>query len=140
MTPKTTTNKNVEINRQWHLIDLSGQTLGRVSTKIASLLVGKFKNTFSYHIDNGDYVVVINSDKIKVTGKKLKQKIYYHYTGFAGNLKEISLGELLAKDSRKVIRNSVYGMIPKNKLRDLRIKRLKIFMGSEHPYTDKFAK
>jgi len=137
---KTTTNKNITIDRKWHLIDLSGQTLGRISTQIAGLLIGKSKNTFSYHIDNGDYVVVINSDKIKVTGKKLKQKIYYHHTNYAGNLKEISLGELLQKDSRKVIRNSVYGMIPKNKLRDLRIKRLKIFMGSEHPFADKISK
>lgn len=137
---KTTVNKGDLIVRKWHLIDLSGKTLGRVCVEIASLLMGKNKVDFSYNRDEGDYVVALNAKDIKVTGNKLKEKIYYHHTPFSGHLKEITLGDLLKKDARKVISNGVYGMIPKNKLRDQRMTRLKIFVGSEHPYADKFSK
>lgn len=135
---KTTVLKGNQVERNWHLIDAQGQTLGRLCTQISPLLMGKNKPTFSYNRDDGDYVVVVNADKIKVTGRKLKQKIYYHHTAWSGHLKSLTLAELLDKDARKVIQNGVYGMLPKNKLRDTRMTRLKIFIGPDHKYTDKF--
>lgn len=137
---KTTVLKGNQVERNWHLIDLSGQTLGRICTQIATILMGKDKTTFSYHRDDGDYVVAINAENIKVTGSKLKEKIYYHHTHWSGGLKELTLAEMLQKDPRKVISHGVYGMLPKNKLRDIRMTRLKVFVGSQHPYTDKIKK
>ena len=137
---KTTVTKGNLVKRQWQLIDLSGQTLGRVCTQIAQILMGKNNPLFSYHRDDGDYVIAINSDKIQATGKKLKDKIYRHHTHWSGGLKELTLKEMLQKDSRQVIIHGVYGMLPKNKLRDVRIARLKVFVGSDHPYTDKLSK
>ena len=130
----TTTLKSTDLNRKWHLIDLDGQILGRISTEIAKLLMGKGKALTGAHLDNGDYVVAINSDKIKVTGKKLTDKIYYSHSGFPGGLKDITLQELLTKDSRKVIEKSVKGMLPKNKHQQDRQRRLKIFAGDKHLY------
>jgi large subunit ribosomal protein L13 len=130
----TTTLKPTDLSRKWHLIDLDGQILGRVSTEIAKLLMGKGKTLTGAHLDNGDYVVAINSDKIKVTGNKLSDKIYYRHSGFPGGLKDITLQELLTKDSRKVIEKSVKGMLPKNKHQQSRQRRLKIFAGDKHPY------
>ncbi|MFA6518787.1 MAG: 50S ribosomal protein L13 [Candidatus Shapirobacteria bacterium] len=124
--------------RQWHLIDVAGLTLGRISTKIAGLLIGKGLPGFSYHQDSGDFVVVINTDKIRVTGDKLNSKIYNSYSGFPGGLKSLSLKQLMAKDSTLVIKNAVAGMIPKNRLRHLRMARLKIFASSQHPFTSNF--
>ena len=137
---KTTVLKGNQVDRAWHLIDLSGQTLGRICTQIATILMGKDKTTFSYHRDDGDYVIAINAENIKVTGKKLKEKIYYHHTHWSGGLKELTLAEMLKKDPRKVISHGVYGMLPKNKLRDIRMTRLKVFVGADHPYTDKIKK
>lgn len=137
MKTKTSTPKTATIARNWILIDLSGQTLGRVCTKIAQTLMGKNRLNFSYHLDQGDYVVAINSDQIRVTGKKLKNKLYQSYSGHPGGLKELTLKEMLQKDSRLVIRHGVYGMLPKNKLRDRRMVRLKIFADANHPYSDK---
>ncbi|MBU4210335.1 50S ribosomal protein L13 [Patescibacteria group bacterium] len=135
---KITTIKPIkDIKRYWHFIDLEGQTLGRISTKIAKLLTGKDKVQFCYHHDWGDYVIAVNSNKIKTTGKKLKDKIYYRHSGYAGNLKEIQLKDLMKKDSRKVIYASVYGMVAKNKLRKPRMRRLKIFKTADHPYQGK---
>jgi large subunit ribosomal protein L13 len=125
--------------RQWHLVDVSGLTLGRVATKIAGLLIGKGLPAFSYHQDSGDFVVAVNTDKIKVTGNKLNSKLYQSYTGFPGGLKTLTLKQLLLKDSRLVVRNAVAGMIPKNRLRHLRLARLKLFAGSEHVHQDKFT-
>jgi len=140
MKTKTTVLKGSNPVRSWVLIDLSGKTLGRAATEIASILMGKNKVTFSYHRDDGDYVVAINAADIQVTGRKLKQKIYYRHTAWSGHLKELKLSELLAKDPRKVISHGVYGMLPKNKLRDIRMTRLKVFVGSDHKYADKFNK
>ncbi|HBP50918.1 MAG: 50S ribosomal protein L13 [Candidatus Shapirobacteria bacterium GW2011_GWE1_38_10] len=140
MKTKTTVLKGSNPVRSWVLIDLSGKTLGRAATEIAAILMGKNKVTFSYHRDDGDYVVAINAKDIVVTGKKLKQKIYYHHTGYAGHLKEMSLKELMVKDPRKVIEFAVHGMIPKNHLRSLRMRRLKIYANAEHKYTDKIGK
>ncbi|PJE66617.1 50S ribosomal protein L13 [Candidatus Shapirobacteria bacterium CG10_big_fil_rev_8_21_14_0_10_36_6] len=132
----TITKKNTVIHK-WHLIDLSGQTLGRACVKIAHILMGKDKPSFSFQRDDGDYVIAINTDKIVVTGKKLTDKIYYHHTAFAGHLKEMSLKDMMSKDSRQVIMHGVNGMLSKNKQRDRRLARLKLFTGSEHPYGDK---
>lgn len=137
---KTTVLKGNQVERTWHLIDLKDQTLGRVCTEIAQILMGKNKPTFSYHRDDGDYVVAINAAEVQSTGRKLKQKIYRHHTHWSGGLKELSLGEMMIKDPRKVITTGVYGMLPKNKLRDQRMTRLKVFVGSEHKYADKFNK
>lgn len=132
---KTTTLKPTDIKRVWHLIDLDGQVLGRAAVKIATLLMGKGKALTGAHLDNGDYVVAINSDKISVTGKKLTDKIYYSHSGFPGGLKEISLQDLLAKDSRKVIEKAVKGMLPKDKHQQNRLRRLKLFTDDKHPYS-----
>ena len=126
--------------RQWHLVDLQNQTLGRVCVEIANKLMGKNKVDFSPNRDAGDYVVVINAKDVQVTGNKLKEKVYYHHTGYAGHLKEFTLGQLMKSDPRKVIHHGVLGMLPKNKLRHDRMTRLKIFVGSENPYNDKINK
>ncbi len=131
--------KDEKIVRSWHLVDLSTQTLGRACTQIAQYLMGKNKAGFSYHQDQGDYVVAINVSKIKTTGNKLKDKVYYYHTAYSGHLKSYTLGQLLKDDPKEVLRHGVYGMIPKNRLRDVRMTRLKIFIGSEHPYQDKLS-
>ena len=137
---KTSVLKGNQVNRNWHLIDLSNQTLGRICTQIASILMGKDKTTFSYHRDDGDYVVAINAADIRVTGSDLKDKIYRRHTHWPGGLKELTLNEKNKKDPRLVIKSGVYGMLPKNKLRDRRMTRLKIFTDSNHPYADKLTK
>ena len=126
--------KPSEVQRKWHLIDAEGKTLGRLSTEIAKLLRGKHKVTFTPHVDGGDYVVVINADKIEVTGKKRDNKVYRHHTGYIGNLKEINFKKLQEKKPEEIIRLSVSGMLPKNKLRAPMMKRLRIFAGSGHTH------
>lgn len=140
MITNTPVTKAKEIKRAWHLIDLSDRILGRASTEMASLLIGKHKADLSSHLDSGDYVVAINSDKIKVTGKKLSQKMYYTHSGFPGNLKETTLQEKLTKDSREVIEHAVKGMLPKNKLQDVRLGRLKVFKDANHTYQAQIKK
>ena len=120
--------------KKWHLVDADGEILGRLATKIATILMGKHKHSYSPHIDNGDYVVVINAEKVRVTGKKLKQKIYYSHSGYPGGLKEITLGELLKKHPERVIIYAVEGMLPKNKLGRKMIKKLKVYAGPTHPH------
>jgi large subunit ribosomal protein L13 len=137
---KTKSTKASEIKRHWHLMDASGQVLGRLSTEIAVLLMGKGKPYFVNHLDCGDYVVVINASRVKVTGRKNKQKLYRRHSGFPGGFKEASFEEQLAKDPRKIVRHAVAGMLPKNKLRKPRLARLKIFPEIKHPYQDKFKK
>lgn len=137
---KTTVLKGNQVECSWHLIDLQGQTLGRICTQIAQILMGKNKTTFSYHRDDGDYVVAINASDIKVTGSKLKEKLYRHHTHWSGGLKELTLAEMMQKDPRQVIVHGVYGMLPKNKLRDVRMTRLKVFVGADHKYADKLNK
>jgi len=137
MKAKTTVTKGNIIERQWHLIDLNDQVLGRACVKLASILQGKDKADYSPNRDAGDYIVAINAGKIRVTGKKLQDKVYYHHTGFAGHLRELTLGQLMEKDPCLVISHGVMGMLPKNKLRDRRMTRLKIFIDASHPYNDK---
>jgi len=134
---RTKSTKKSEIKRNWHLIDAKDQILGRLSTKIASLLMGKHKPYYVSHLDCGDYVVVVNAADVQVSGRKRKQKMYYRHSGYPGGFKEISFEQQMAKDPRKVIHHAVAGMLPKNKLRDQRLARLKIFVDEKHPYEDK---
>jgi large subunit ribosomal protein L13 len=129
---KTYSAKPSEVTREWYVIDASDATLGRISTKIATLLTGKGKPMFTHHIDCGDHVIVINADNLVVTGNKLNDKMYYRHSQYPGSLKEATLADKMAKDSTDVIRLSVKGMLPKNKLVEPRLARLKIYAGSEH--------
>ena len=123
-----------DVQREWFIVDATGKTLGRLATEIAKVLMGKHKPTYTPHVDGGDFVVVINAEKVFVTGKKLTDKIYYKHTGYMGHLKETTLKEMLEKKPEEVIRLAVRGMLPKNKLRDRRMKRLKVYAGPEHPH------
>lgn len=132
---KTYSQKPTEVTRRWVLIDASTATLGRVASAAAKYLIGKSKPTYTAHIDAGDYVVIINAAKVVVTGDKETDKMYYRHSGFVGNLKEITLGDLRKKSPEKVIELAVKGMIPANKLADERMKRLRIFPGENHDHT-----
>jgi large subunit ribosomal protein L13 len=134
MNKSTFSAKPTDVKRQWYLIDANDASLGRISTVAAKILTGKDKTIFTKHIDCGDYVVVINSDKLKVTGDKLKSKMYYRHSGYPGALKELKLEQLMSKDSTKVIEHSIRGMLPVNKLRDSRLKRLKIYRNDQHKH------
>jgi large subunit ribosomal protein L13 len=118
--------------RQYHLFDAQGKVLGRMATEIAKILDGRNKVDYTPNIDGGDFVVVINADKIRVTGNKLEGKIYHHFSGYPGGISSISLKNLLKKDSKKVIQNAVYGMLPKNKLRDKMMLRLYVYADAQH--------
>lgn len=131
---KTYSQKGAEIKREWYLIDASTLPLGKLAVVIADKLMGKSKVTYTPHIDNGDYVVVINAKNIKVTGDKMTDKMYYRHSGFPGGLKELKLEEVIEKDPSVAIREAVKGMLPKNKLAAERLKRLKIFEGMEHAH------
>lgn len=126
------------ITHNWHLIDLKGQNLGRISTQIAKLLMGKHKADFAPNLDNGDYVVAINANEITVTGNKAEDKKYYRHSGFRKGLREVTLGELRELDSRKLIETSVKGMLPKNKLQQPQMRRLKVYRDDKHPYLKHF--
>ena len=132
---KTYSAKPSDVTRSWYVIDASEAPLGRLATRIADLLTGKGKPMFTRHIDTGDYVIVINSDKLVVTGKKLDDKMYYRHSNYPGGLTETTLKAQLDKDSTKVIHKAVRGMLPVNKLRDDRLARLKIYRGKEHNHT-----
>jgi len=118
--------------RQTHLFDAQGKILGRLATEIAKIIDGRNKVDYTPNIDGGDIIIVINADKIRVTGNKLEGKIYHHFSGYPGGISSITLKDLLKKDSRKVIKSAVYGMLPKNKLRDKMMLRLHIYTGAEH--------
>ncbi|MBP9761848.1 50S ribosomal protein L13 [Candidatus Saccharibacteria bacterium] len=131
---KTYSAKPTEVQRQWHIIDASETTLGRVATQVATLLTGKAKPMFTSHIDCGDFVIVINADKLMVTGGKEEKKMYYNHSGFPSGLRERQLKDLMNSDSTEVIYKAVRGMLPVNKLRDGRLKRLKIYAGDQHEH------
>jgi large subunit ribosomal protein L13 len=134
---KTTTlsAKPAEVRRDWFVVDADGKTLGRMATEIARRLRGKHKTIYTPHVDTGDYIVVINADKIRVTGNKLKNKMYYHHTGYIGGIKSISLGKQLDKAPERVIQSAVKGMLPKNPLGRSMFGKLKVYAGAEHPHT-----
>ena len=131
---KTFSLKNTEVERDWVIFDASDKVLGRFATKIADKLRGKDKPTFTPHVDGGDFVVVINADKVKVTGNKVEQKKYYKHSLYPGGLKEKSYKEVLENNPERIIENAVKGMLPKNKLGKSMIKKLKVYSGSKHPH------
>jgi large subunit ribosomal protein L13 len=131
---KTYTAKPHEIEQSWYLVDAEGKTLGRLATQIADLLRGKGKPQYTPHVDTGDFVVVVNAERIHVTGNKLEQKLYYRHSGYPGGLRVRTLEEQLARRPEEVIRKAVKGMLPKNKLAARQIVKLKVYAGPDHPH------
>jgi large subunit ribosomal protein L13 len=131
---KTWNLKPGEVTRRWYVVDAEGQTLGRLATRIADTLRGKGKPEYTPHVDSGDFVVVVNAEKIQVTGNKLDQKMYYRHSGYPGGLRQRTLREQLNRRPTEVIRKAVKGMLPKNKLASAQITKLKVYAGPEHPH------
>ena len=131
---RTFSAKSHDIDRNWYLVDAQNKTLGRLSTEIAHRLRGKHKPIYTPHVDTGDYIVVVNASKIRVTGKKMTDKVYYKHSGYIGNLKSENLETMLEKYPEKVLMKSVRGMLPKSKLGRAMIKKLKVFAGTEHAH------
>jgi large subunit ribosomal protein L13 len=132
---KTFSAKPAEVKRDWYVVDAEDKVLGRLATQIAHRLRGKHKPEYTPHVDTGDYIVVVNAEKIRVTGNKMKNKIYYHHTGYIGNLKSITLEKQLDKAPERVIEAAVKGMLPKNSLGRTMFKKLKVYAGTEHQHT-----
>lgn len=132
---KTFSAKTAEVKRDWYIIDADNKVLGRLAAKIASRLRGKHKPEYTPHVDTGDYIVVVNAEKIHVTGTKEKNKMYHHHTGYIGNLKSISFEKLIKKSPEKIIQTAVKGMLPKNSLGREMIKKLKVYAGPEHRHS-----
>lgn len=131
---KTYMAKPLEVERKWYLIDASGQTLGRLATEVATILRGKHKPTYTPHVDTGDYVIIINAEKIVLTGKKLDQKMYRRHSGYPGGLKEMTYRNLLNKRPERAIETAIKGMLPHNRLGRKMFTKLKVYKGSEHPH------
>ena len=131
---KTFSAKPAEVRRDWYVVDATGKTLGRLSTEIARRLRGKHKPEYTPHVDTGDYIVVVNAEKVRVTGNKLKDKMYHHHTGYIGNLKSISLEKLLDKSPERAIEKSVKGMLPRGPLGRKMLSKLRVFAGPEHTH------
>jgi len=131
---KTFSAKSEEVRRDWYLVDATGKTLGRLSTEIASRLRGKHKPEFTPHVDTGDYIVVVNAEKIRVTGNKLKDKMYHRYTGYVGNLKSMPLEKLMEQHPERALELSVKGMLPRNPLGRKMFSKLRVFKGPEHSH------
>jgi large subunit ribosomal protein L13 len=131
---RTFTAKEAEIERRWYVVDAENQTLGRLATRIALVLKGKHKPTYTPHLDCGDFVIVVNAEKVRVTGRKLDQKFYHRYSGYPGGLSSISLRDQLAKYPERVIKAAVKGMLPKNSLGRQMFKKLKVYAGDAHPH------
>lgn len=129
-----------KITREWYCIDVGGKVLGRIAAEIVKLLQGKHKTNYVSYLDMGDNVIVINAQKVKLTGNKSSSKIYRYYSGYPGGLRSTTAHELLDKKPEEVIRHAVSGMLPKNKLRDRRLARLFVFSGKEHPYEEKLKR
>ena len=130
----TVSAKPAEVRREWFLVDAEGKTLGRLASEIARRLKGKHKPIFTPHVDTGDYIVVVNAEKVAVTGNKMKDKMYHHHTGYVGNLKSISLEKQLQKAPERVLEAAVKGMLPRNPLGRAMMKKLRIFAGPEHTH------
>jgi large subunit ribosomal protein L13 len=131
---KTFSAKSEDVRRDWFVVDATDKTLGRLATELASRLRGKHKPIFTPHVDTGDHIVVVNAARIRVTGNKLKDKIYHHHTGYIGNLKSISLEQLMEKQPEQALTYAVKGMLPKNRLGRAMMKKLRIFAGPEHTH------
>ena len=132
---KTFSPKPEDIKRDWYTVDAEGQILGRLATQIAHRLRGKHKPEFAPHVDNGDFIVVVNCDKIRVTGNKMDKKKYYRHTGYVGGIKEITLGAMMQKKPSQALMLAVKGMLPRNRLGRAMLKKLKVYAGTEHPHT-----
>jgi large subunit ribosomal protein L13 len=132
---KTISAKAETVKRDWYIIDATDKTLGRLATELAHRLRGKHKPVYTPHVDTGDYLVVVNAEKIAVTGKKLDDKVYHHVTGYVGNIKSIALKDLLAKYPERALEIAVKGMLPKNPLGRAMYRKLKVYKGAEHPHT-----
>jgi len=132
---KTFVAKPAEVKRDWYVVDAEGKTLGRLATEIALRLRGKHKAEYTPHVDTGDYIIVINAEKITVTGNKAKDKIYYHHTGFIGGIKEISFEKLIERAPERVIETAVKGMLPKGPLGRAMYRKLKVYAGTEHQHS-----
>ena len=132
---KTQSVNKESVLHDWYLVDADGKTLGRLSTQIANRLRGKHKPEFTPHVDTGDYIVVINADKIHVTGKKETDKFYYHHTGFPGGIKSVALGKMREKSPEKILENAVKGMMPRNRLGRAMLSKLKVYAGNAHPHS-----
>jgi large subunit ribosomal protein L13 len=137
---KTYNAKRGEISRDWYVVDADGQTLGRLATEIANVLRGKGKPQYTPHVDTGDFIVVVNAEKVQVTGNKLDQKLYYRHSGYPGGLRSRTLREQLDRRPEEVIRKAVRGMLPKNRLARRQITKLKIYAGPEHPHVSQTPK
>jgi large subunit ribosomal protein L13 len=131
---RTFTAKKEEITRAWYVVDAEGQTLGRLASQIAPIIRGKHKPIYTPHLDCGDFVIVVNADKVRVTGRKLDQKFYHRHSGYPGGLTSISLRDQLARYPERVIQAAVRGMLPKNRLGRQMIKKLKVYAGEAHPH------
>jgi large subunit ribosomal protein L13 len=131
---KTFSAKPAEVRRDWYVVDATGKTLGRLSTEIARRLRGKHKPEYTPHVDTGDYIVVVNAEKIRVTGNKLKDKMYHHHTGYIGNLKSTSLEKLLEKAPERALQTAVKGMLPRGPLGRKMFSKLRVFKGPEHDH------
>ena len=127
--------KKDDITRSWHVVDANGKTLGRLATVVASVLKGKNKPIFTKHVDTGDFVIVVNADKIHLTGKKLDKKVYYSHSGYPGGLKSITAGRLLKTKPEEVVKKAVQGMLPKTQLGKQMLSKLKIYSGETHPHS-----
>ena len=136
---KTYATKAKDVEHQWHVIDASGQILGKLATQVANLLMGKHKPTFVPYLDTGDFVIVLNATKVKVTGKKPKQKTYYHHTGYPGGIKAETYEELMATHPTRIIEHAVKGMLPHNRLGRAMFKKLKVYAGDSHPHQAQVA-
>lgn len=132
---KTYSAKKETVQHSWYVVDATDKTLGRLATQIANRLRGKHKPEFTPHVDTGDYIVVVNAEKVKVTGNKAKDKIYYHHTGFPGGIKSVSFEKLMDKAPERAIEAAVKGMMPKNKLASAMLAKLKVYAGAEHPHS-----
>ena len=131
---KTISAREQDIQRDWYVIDAQGQTLGRLATQVATLLRGKHKPNYTPHVDCGDYVIIVNAEKVHVTGQKMTQKIYYRHSGYPGGLKQVTLRDQLQKFPDRVVEQAVRGMLPKNRLGRRMFKKLKVYAGSDHPH------
>lgn len=134
---KTYQPKGGEIKREWHEVDAKGEILGRLATKVATYLMGKNKPTYSANIDSGDFVVVLNAEEVRLTGKKSSQKVYRSHSGYPGGFKEVSYQKMIKEHPQRVLEIAVRGMLPSNRLRDVRLARLKIVVGDKNPYEGK---
>ena len=132
---KTFSAKPNDVTRDWFVVDAADKTLGRLASEIAHRLRGKHKPEYTPHVDTGDYIVVVNAEKIRVTGKKTTDKMYHHHTGYPGGLKSMSFEKLIDKAPERVIQSAVKGMLPKNPLGRAMFKKLKVYAGAEHPHT-----